>query len=122
MVDQIFKTKTKALIDNLKAICHEYGLGNSGDEFKIITQVFLYKFINDKFGYEVKQIDERLKNAKNWEEEIKKYSESEYNLLLMKMSADSAKLNPDHFISTLWNRMNLEQFGKLFSDTLRDIA
>lgn len=122
MVDQIFKAKTKRLIDNLKAICHEHGLGNSGDEFKIITQVFLYKFINDKFGYEVKQIDAKLKSAENWEEEIKKYSESEYDLLLMRMSADSAKLKPDHFISTLWNQQNREQFGKLFSDTLRDIA
>jgi len=29
-------------------------LGNDGNEFKIITQVFLYKFTNDKFAYEVK--------------------------------------------------------------------
>jgi type I restriction enzyme M protein len=122
MVDEIFKAKTKSLIDNLKAICNDHGKGNSGDEFNIITQVFLYKFINDKFGYEVKQIDERLKNADNWEEEIKKYSDEEYRRLLQRLSPDSAKLKPDHFISTLWNRMNTEQFGKLFSDTLLDIA
>ena len=45
MVEQNFTQKTKQLIDNLKGICSDYGLGNSGDEFKIITQVFLYKFI-----------------------------------------------------------------------------
>ena len=56
----------------------------------------------------------KAEKCKNWEEGNQKYSESEYNLLLMKMSADSAKLNPDHFISTLWNRMNLEQFESSF--------
>lgn len=40
-----FMTKTKALIDNLKSVCANYGLGNDGNEFKIITQVFLYKFL-----------------------------------------------------------------------------
>lgn len=29
---------------------------HDGNEFKIITQVFLYKFLNDKFAYEVKRI------------------------------------------------------------------
>jgi len=32
-----------------------YGLGNDGNEFKIITQVFLYKFLNDKFAYDGKE-------------------------------------------------------------------
>lgn len=122
MVDQKFTQQTKLLIDDLKGVCNNYGLGNSGDEFKIITQVFLYKFMNDKFGYEVKKLDAKLKNADNWEEMIKTYSEKEYEFLLMKMSPDSARLYPDHFISTLWKRQNDPQFSKLFSDTLRDIA
>jgi len=40
----------------------------------------------------------------------------------LKIRSDSARLKPDHFISTLWNKQNIEQFGKLFSDVLRDIA
>ena len=44
------KEKTIQLIDVLKATCKTYGIGN---EYKIITQVFLYKFLNDKFGYKV---------------------------------------------------------------------
>lgn len=122
MVEQKFTQKTKQLIDNLKGICSDYGLGNSGDEFKIITQVFLYKFMNDKFGYEIKQLDSKLKNSKNWEEIIKTYTDSEYEYLMMKMSPSSARLKSDHFISTLWNKQNSEQFAKLFSDTLRDVA
>ncbi|PIW37416.1 MAG: SAM-dependent methyltransferase [Candidatus Kerfeldbacteria bacterium CG15_BIG_FIL_POST_REV_8_21_14_020_45_12] len=122
MVEQTFTKKTKQLIDNLKGICSDYGLGNSGDEFKIITQVFLYKFMNDKFGYEVKQLDTKLQSADNWEDSIKSYSDDEYELLLSKMSPDSARLFPDHFISTLWKKQNNEQFSQLFSDTLRDVA
>ncbi len=50
-----FENKTKNLIDDLKSVCGNYGLGNDGNEFKIITQVFLYKFMNDKFVYEIKE-------------------------------------------------------------------
>ena len=37
------REKTVALIDALKATCKTYGMGNDGNEYKIITQVFLYK-------------------------------------------------------------------------------
>lgn len=49
------KEETMALIDSLKSTCQSYGMGNDGNEYKVITQVFLYKFLNDKFGYEVKK-------------------------------------------------------------------
>lgn len=122
MLNKNFTTQTKTLIDNLKGICSAYGLGGDGNEFKIITQVFLYKFMNDKFGYEVKQLAPKLKNSENWEKTISEYSDNEYEMLLLKMSADSARLKPEHFLSSLHNRQNEEQFGKLFDDTLRDIA
>ena len=122
MVNQDFTTQTKELIDNLKGVCTSYGLGNDGNEFKIITQVFLYKFMNDKFGYEVKQIDLKLKQAENWEKVIEQYSDKEYEMLLLKMNPDSAKLKKEHYLSNLHNRQNQEQFAKLFDDTLRDIA
>ena len=34
---------TKQLIDGLKQTCGNFGLGNDGNEYKIIIQVFLYK-------------------------------------------------------------------------------
>ena len=55
METQNFINKTKDLIDDLKGVCAKYGLGNDGNEFKIITQSFLYKFMNDKFFYEVRK-------------------------------------------------------------------
>ena len=122
MVTQDFSTQTKDLIDNLKGVCASYGLGNDGNEFKIITQVFLYKFMNDKFGYEVKELDPKLKKAENWEKVVADYSDSEYEMLLLRMNPDSAKLKREHFLSNLYNKQNKEEFAKFFDDTLRDIA
>ncbi|MBK6506127.1 MAG: SAM-dependent DNA methyltransferase [Ignavibacteria bacterium] len=122
MVAQEFTAKTKELIDNLKAICASHGLGNDGNEFKIITQVFLYKFMNDKFGYEVKKLDPKLDKAENWEEEIGKFSGKQYDMLLLRMNPDSAKLKREHYLSYLFNNQNRQDFAKLFDDTLRDIA
>lgn len=121
-VDLEFKRQTEELIDNLKAICATYGLGNDGNEFKIITQVFLYKFMNDKFGYEVKQLDEKLKKSPNWEEEIAKYSDDDYELLLMQMDESSARLQKEHYLSFMFNNQNQADFAKLFDDTLMSIA
>ena len=122
MTTQDFTAKTKDLIDNLKGVCASYGLGNDGNEFKIITQVFLYKFMNDKFAHEVKRIDAKLKNAENWEKAISGYSDKEYELLLLKMGPNSAKLKKEHFLSYLHNKQNSPEFAKLFDDTLREIA
>lgn len=59
--------KTEALIDELKSTCQSFGMGNDGNEYKIITQVFLYKFLNDKFGYELKKIRPSLFNEGKWD-------------------------------------------------------
>ena len=42
-MNMTIREKTVALIDALKATCKTYGMGNDGNEYKIITQVFLYK-------------------------------------------------------------------------------
>lgn len=122
MVELEFKAKTQELIDSLKSICANYGLGNDGNEFKIITQIFLYKFLNDKFAYEAKKIDEDVATADKWEEVLKAMSADDYDMLQMQMSADTARLEPEHFISTLFNRSNAPDFAELFDDTLMDIA
>ena len=117
-----FTAQTKELIDNLKGVCATFGLGNSGSEFDIITQMFLYKFMNDKFGYEVKQLEPKLATAESWEKEIAKYSDKQYEMLLLRMNPDSAKLKREHFLSNLYNKQDKEEFAKFLDDTLRDIA
>ena len=49
--------KTERMIDDLKSVCGEYGLSNTGNEYKIIADSFLYKYLNDKFLYEFKKYD-----------------------------------------------------------------
>ena len=117
-----FERNTKALIDDLKSVCANYGLGNDGNEFKIITQVFLYKFLNDKFAFEVKQLDKKLAKAENWEAEIRKYKKSDYEMLMMQLSESTARLKPDQFISSLFENQNNPKFAELFDETLLQIA
>lgn len=122
MVTQHFEQRTRELIDSLKAICAAYGLGNDGNEFKIITQVFLYKFLNDKFAFEAKKIRAELAEAVSWEAAFAAMSLDDIDMLQMQMGPDTARLKPEHFIAHLFGRQNAPEFAKLFDDTLRDIA
>jgi type I restriction enzyme M protein len=122
MVEQEFQKKTKELIDSLKSICANYGLGNDGNEFKIITQTFLYKFLNDKFAFEAKKLDDTIAKAEKWEEALAAMSEDDLDMLQLQMGGDTARLKPQHFISYLFSQQNAPDFAKLFDDTLIDIA
>lgn len=127
MTTSTIEIQTKKLIDDLKATCASYGLGNDGNEYKIITQIFLYKFLNDKFGYEVKNVEEpnysaRLKSADKWEDALKDFSDEEYEDLLSFLPADSPKLKREHFISNMWNQQHKGDFSTLFDATMVDIA
>ena len=55
MSNQDITRKTIELIDSLKSTTGAFGLAGTGSEYKIVTEVFLYKFFNDKFGYEAKR-------------------------------------------------------------------
>lgn len=120
--DTDFGQKIIELIDNLKGICASYGLGNDGNEFKIITQVFLYKLMNDKFAYEVKQLNLKIGKGESWEKSLKSLSADAYESLLDDLPANTARLSPDHFLASLFERQGEPNFAKLFDDTLRDIA
>lgn len=119
-----FEKKTKELIDNLKSVCANYGLGNDGNEFKIITQVFLYKFLNDKFIHEVKQTDKKLAKLepKELDAALNKLKADDYEMLTMQLNENTAVLKPKQFISSLFANQNKPKFAELFDKTLLDIA
>lgn len=119
-----FEKKTKELIDNLKSVCANYGLGNDGNEFKIITQVFLYKFLNDKFIHEVKQTDKKLAKLepKELDAALNKLKADDYEMLTMQFNENTAHLKPKQFISSLFANQNKPKFAELFDKTLLDIA
>lgn len=120
------KEKTIQLIDALKATCKTYGMGNDGNEYKIITQVFLYKFLNDKFGYEVKNAQcpqsKFLNEAEQWETTYEQMSDNDRWMLQNTISADVPMLEPYHLIHNLWNQQGKGDFDTIFDNTMTDIA
>lgn len=97
-------------------------MGNDGNEYKIITQVFLYKYLNDKFGYEIKKLDERIAKAEKWEIAYSELSGDEREDLFDTMNPDIPRLNPEHLISHLWNQQAKGDFDLIFDQTMIDIA
>lgn len=116
--------QTKAMIDGLKAVCTNFGLGNDASEYKIITEVFLYKFLNDKFIYEMKKVNPAYADLTDTEVEqrLSALSEDEYEMALMDIGGSTAKLHPKQFISYLFNHQNDEKFHDLFDKTLVAIS
>ncbi|MGK0447148.1 MAG: type I restriction enzyme M protein [Polaribacter sp.] len=117
-----FETKTKALIDDLKSVCANSGLGNDGNEFKIITQVFLYKFLNDKYVYELKKIVPKLADAENIDDALKDFSDDDLELLSMQISENTALIAPKNLLSRLFEQQNKDKFADIFDETLLDVA
>lgn len=124
--------RTKRMIDDLKTICANFGLGGSPGEYKIITQVFLYKYLSDKFIYEAQKAEPSLAGADNAESALADMPDDQYEMLLMMLGGSTAKLKKTHYISYLFNHQNDNTmrkadgssypFHELFDDTLVDIA
>lgn len=123
-MDTNITQQTKQMIDGLKAVCTNYGLGNAASEYKIITEVFLYKFLNDKFLYEAAKAAPSLSGLAPAEVEkrLSDMNDEEYELFLMGFGADTAKLKQNQLISYLFNQRNKENFHTVFDDTLIAIA
>ena len=116
---------TKQLIDALKQTCGAFGLGNDGNEYKIIVQVFLYKYFNDKFGYEAKKTPgygERLNKAEKWDEEYDKFTDDEIEDLFTFLPSNTPKMRPEHTIAHLYNAQGQGDFSNLFDSTMVSIA
>jgi len=113
-----FSINARQLIDDIKGICVSAGLGGDANEYKIVTQSFLYKFINDKFLFEVNKINSSLKSY----EDLRKLDQNDYDLLLIKLGTKAAHLKPEHLIEFLFQHQNDNGFAKLLDDTLNDIA
>lgn len=113
--------KTEALIDALRATCSTYGLSGDSSEYKIIVQVFLYKFLNDKFGYEIKNTatdyQKRLCEAEHWEDVFCQMTDDDREDL-QDFVPNAPRMVPEHLLSTLYNRMNDDSFATLFDSTM----
>lgn len=115
------KKQTYALIDDLKKTTTENGLAGSGNEYVVIVEIFLYKFLNDKFIYEAKKENPGLANAEDFFAAIDAMSEDDYEEMCDSM-LDTIILKKEHLIPFLAKRQNEDKFAELFDSTLESIA
>lgn len=116
---------TIALIDSLKSTTNAFGLAGTGSEYRIVTEMFLYKFFNDKFGYEAKldeEYGERLRNAEKWDAEYDTFTDEEVEDLFSYLPASVPRMRPEHTLSHLYNASSQGDFSTLLDQTLVDIA
>lgn len=115
------KNQTYALIDDLKKTTTENGLAGSGNEYVVIVEIFLYKFLNDKFIYEAKKENPELANAEDFFAALDAMSEDDYEEMCDSM-LDTIILKKEHLIPFLAKRQNEDKFAELFDSTLESIA
>ncbi|GGE31289.1 HsdM family class I SAM-dependent methyltransferase [Streptococcus himalayensis] len=107
----------KQLVDDLKAIFTHAGLGGEAGEYKLLTQSFLYKFLNDKFLYEAKKVDPSYEF-----QTLVTLSEDDYEFLLMDIGNNTARMKVEHLLESLHPKQNEADFSQTFDDTLNAIA
>lgn len=112
-----------ALIDRLKAICARSGLGNDAGEYKIITQVFLYKFLSDKFIYEIRRTEPSLEKLDSSAllSHLKSLSKDDYQMLCEDIGANVIFL-PDELLPYLFERQNESNFHKRLDEALENLS
>lgn len=108
----------KQIIDQLKGLCQTNGLSNQASEEEVITTVFLYKFLNDKFMYNLKgfadDIDMDYKEVlKNENDELYAFYDS---------YPQDVAFTYDETIEYLINKVSQDNFYSLFDDALEKIS
>lgn len=115
------------LISNIKKSINNAGIDKDSSEFQIVTEIFLYKFLNDKFKYESKKVNDKLKNALNWDQTFSSLSDQEYDELLIRIDPNCAVIGKTQTISYLYSQREFvdkegHNFAWLFDKTLIDIS
>lgn len=104
---QEFLDKIKSMIDELKAMSSDLGLANTGDEYKIIAELFTYKFLNDKLVYD-------FENREDKEESFEDF--------VYFVDDNTAKMKVEHLISNLFQKQNEVDFHKTLDKALIEIS
>lgn len=114
----MLEMKIKEIIDELKGLCQTNGLSNQASEEVVITSVFLYKFLNDKFMYNLKKFANDIEMSY---EDILKNENGELDAFYDSFPQDVA-FTYDETIEYLINKVSYNEFYKLFDDALEKIS
>lgn len=112
------ENKIKEIIDELKGLCQTNGLSNQASEEVVITSVFLYKFLNDKFIYNLKDF------ASDMDMDYKEILKEQGDALqaFYDTYPQDAAFTRDETIEYLVNKVSYNDFYKLFDDALEKIS
>ncbi|NQH90090.1 SAM-dependent DNA methyltransferase, partial [Streptococcus suis] len=111
------QSQVQGLFDDLKAVFTHAGLGGEAGEYKLLTQSFLYKFLNDKFLYEALIVDNRYDY-----QGLLDLSEEDYDWFLDDIGTKTAHLKPEQLIESLHRQQNQADFAEIFEQILNQIA
>lgn len=112
------ETKIEEMIDDLQGLCSQNGLSNTAAEEVVVTSVFLYKFLNDKFMHNIKEfademgmtVDEVLANEND---ELDAFYDAYPRDVVFHM---------EDTIESLSNKVNQADFAQQFDDALERIS
>lgn len=110
--------KIEQIIDELKGLCQTNGLSNQASEEVVITSVFLYKFLNDKFMSNLKEFSAEI--GMDYKDVLKNEN-SEMDAFYDSYPQDVA-FTYDETIDYLINKVSFNEFFKIFDDALERIS
>ncbi len=108
----------KSIIDDLQGLCNTNGLSNTASEEIIVTSVFLYKFLNDKFIANLKKFAKEMEVSV---EDVKKNKNDLLDAYYDTYSQDVAFAYEDT-IEYLVGHIGDDNFYKQFDDALVRIS
>lgn len=111
------ENKIKQMIDEMKGLCQTNGLSNQASEEVVITSVFLYKFLNDKFMANMKDF------AKDMDVSTEKVLRDDDMLAgFYDTYPQDVAFKYEDTIECLINKVGNNDFYKLFDDALERIS
>ena len=114
----VLEHKIEQIIDELKGLCQTNGLSNQASEEVVITSVFLYKFLNDKFMANLKEFAAEI--GMDYKDVLKNEN-SEMDAFYDSYPQDVA-FTYDETIEYLINKVSFNEFYKIFDDALEKIS
>ncbi len=113
----MLENKIKQMIDEMKGLCQTNGLSNQASEEVVITSVFLYKFLNDKFMANMKDF------ANDMDIGIEKVLQDDDMLAgFYDTYPQDVAFKYEDTIECLINKVGNNDFYKLFDDALERIS
>ena len=112
------ETKIHQMVDDLQGLCSTVGLSNTANEEVVVTSVFLYKFLNDKFMYNLEQF------AKEIEVPVESILKNEDDMLeaFYQYNSKDVAFAYEDTIQYLINRIEQPDFYKQFDAALERIS